>query len=131
MPEIFAVPAEEHVARLNAEGQAADSNRRLQVAQEQVAEFANQREEEASTLLQEVDRALASLQAGGEAGNSSSILTVLQVCLLLLTTPGLFWTIVSSCSGGMMLRVRLCAFPGGLVTCLTAMLCAGPATTAL
>ena len=53
--------AEEHVARLNAEGQAADSNRRLQVAQEQVAEFAQQREEEAAKLLEQVNNALGRL----------------------------------------------------------------------
>lgn len=51
------------MARLNAEGQAADSNRRLQVAQEQVAEFAYQREEEAAKLLQQVDEALGSLHS--------------------------------------------------------------------
>ena len=76
--------AEEHIARLNAEGQAADSNRRLQVAQEQVAEFAQQREEEASTLLQEVGRALANL----EACNDPTVLTVLQVSHLYGLTNG-------------------------------------------
>ncbi len=74
MQAIFVPCAEEHIARLNAEGQAADSNRRLQVAQEQVAEFAQQREEEASKLLQEVGSALASL----EACSDPSVLTVLQ-----------------------------------------------------
>ena len=54
------------MARLNAEGQAADSNRRLQVAQEQVAEFAQQREEEAKSLLQQVDVALGGLQSRGD-----------------------------------------------------------------
>lgn len=75
--------AEEHIARLNAEGQAADSNRRLQVAQEQVAEFAQQREEEASTLLQEVSRALSSL----ETSNDPTVLAVLQVSACLLSLP--------------------------------------------
>jgi len=49
------------VARLNAEGQAADSERRLQVAQEQVAEFAHQREEEATNLMRQMGVALAGL----------------------------------------------------------------------
>ena len=49
------------MARLNAEGQAADSERRLQVAQEQVAEFAHQREEEATNLLRQMQTALAGL----------------------------------------------------------------------
>lgn len=49
------------MARLDAEGQAADSERRLQVAQEQVAEFAHQREEEATNLMMQMQAALAGL----------------------------------------------------------------------
>lgn len=50
------------------------------MAQEQVAEFAHQREEEASNLLQEVDAVLAGLQANDDP----SILAVLQVLSLLM-----------------------------------------------
>ena len=68
--------AEEHVARLNAEGQAADSERRLQVAQEQVAEFAHQREEEASTLLRQLGVALTGLHPD----SNPATLKLFQVC---------------------------------------------------
>lgn len=63
---------------MNAEGQAADSKRRLQVAQEQVAEFAQQREQEATKLLQKLEAALEDLQAGSSPGPGE----LLQVCCL-------------------------------------------------
>jgi len=46
-------PAEEHMARLTAEGEAVDYSRRLTVAQEQLAEYAAQKEEDAAGYLQQ------------------------------------------------------------------------------
>ena len=51
--------AEEHMARLTAEGEAVDYSRRLTVAQEQLAEYAAQKEEDAAGYLQQAQ----SLQA--------------------------------------------------------------------
>lgn len=45
--------AEEHMARLTAEGEAVDYSRRLTVAQEQLAEYAAQKEEDAAGYLQQ------------------------------------------------------------------------------
>ena len=53
--------AEEHLARINAEGQAADAQRRLQVAQEQIAEFAYEREREATQLAEDCSAVLSAL----------------------------------------------------------------------
>ena len=64
------------MARLNAEGQAADSERRLQVAQEQVAEFAHQREEEAATLMRQLGEALTGLHPDSDPAT----LKRFQVC---------------------------------------------------
>ncbi len=59
------------MARLKAEAEAEHATRRLAVAQEQIAEYAQQREGEAGSLLSEVqavDRALASALASSAAG---------------------------------------------------------------
>ncbi|BDA42942.1 UPF0652 protein [Coccomyxa sp. Obi] len=65
---------EEHQARLKAEAEAENATRRLAVAQEQIAEYALQREGEAGHLLgqvQAVHAKLASaLQQDGEAGSN-------------------------------------------------------------
>ena len=50
---IPAVPTEEHMARLTAEGEAVDYSRRLTVAQEQLAEYAAQKDEDAAGYLQQ------------------------------------------------------------------------------
>lgn len=71
----IAYTTEEHVARLKAEAEAEHATRRLAVAQEQIAEYAQQREGEAGSLLEEVaavERAMsAALERAGEAGPSS------------------------------------------------------------
>ena len=68
--------AEEHQARLKAEAEAENATRRLAVAQEQIAEYAMQREGEAGHLLGQVaavHTALASaLQQAGEGGSNLS-----------------------------------------------------------
>lgn len=56
------VCAEEHVARLKAEGEAADAARRLAVAQEQIAEYAAQRETEAADIVAQASSLVACLQ---------------------------------------------------------------------
>eukprot|EP00884_Botryococcus_braunii_P004593 jgi/Botrbrau1/14134/Bobra.182_3s0075.1 len=53
---------EEHVARIRAEGEAADAARRLAVAQEQIAEYAAQRETEAADLVAQASSIVACLQ---------------------------------------------------------------------
>ena len=67
--------AEEHQARLNAESEAAHSSRRLAVAQEQVAEYAAQRQAEAGRLLEQVEAALGKLTANED----DSVGSLLQV----------------------------------------------------
>lgn len=66
--------AEEHQARLKAEAEAENVARRLAVAQEQIAEYAQQREGEAGTLLGRVEvvqSALASALQQANEGSSS------------------------------------------------------------
>lgn len=46
---------------MNAEGQAADAKQRLRVAQEQIAEFAHERESDAAQLAQECAEVLKAL----------------------------------------------------------------------
>lgn len=58
--------AEEHVARIKAEGEAADAARRLAVAQEQIAEYAAQRETEAADLVARASSIVACLQGNVE-----------------------------------------------------------------
>ena len=70
--------AEERTAREEAEGQVQDISRRLVVAQEQVAEFAQHRETEAETLLQQVESALSSLPSAVDP----AIAAVLQVTIM-------------------------------------------------
>lgn len=60
---------------MNAEGQAADAKRRLQVAQEQIAEFAIERETEAAQLAQECATVLNSLPSD----THSEVLSLFQV----------------------------------------------------
>ncbi|KAK9821755.1 hypothetical protein WJX81_004208 [Elliptochloris bilobata] len=66
---------EEHTARLNAEAQAADTSRRLVVAQEQVSEYAAQREKEAGEFLAAAGALEAALAAAREraAGGEASV----------------------------------------------------------
>lgn len=54
--------AEEHIARIKAEGEAADAARRLAVAQEQIAEYAAQRETEAADIVAQASSLVACLQ---------------------------------------------------------------------
>ncbi len=66
--------AEEHQARLKAEAEAENATRRLAVAQEQIAEYALQREGEAGHLLGQVQAVHAKLASAlpqdGNAGSS-------------------------------------------------------------
>lgn len=77
-------PAEEHQARLRAEADAVDKATRLRVAQEQLAEYADEKSEAAAAILQQaeaVEQALAQLLASGSgsAGQpSSAVLQQLQ-----------------------------------------------------
>lgn len=60
---IASLLAEEHMARLTAEGEAVDYSRRLTVAQEQLAEYAAQKEEDAAGYLQQAQSLEALLQS--------------------------------------------------------------------
>ncbi|EFJ53122.1 hypothetical protein VOLCADRAFT_115699 [Volvox carteri f. nagariensis] len=69
---------EEHIARLKAEAEAQDCANRLRVAQEQLAEYAAQKEEDSAGLVQEAERlkeALAQLlqQPGSTAADFQQI----------------------------------------------------------
>lgn len=82
--------AEEHKARLKAEAEAEHATRRLTVAQEQMAEYAQQRESEAGGLLGEV-QALRTALAGAlqePSVDSSTGLAAataqIQVCAILI-----------------------------------------------
>lgn len=89
--------AEEHQARLKAEAEAENATRRLAVAQEQIAEYAMQREGEAGHLLGQVaavHTALASaLQQAGEGGsNLSDVGTHVQASYRVSILLTLFWS---------------------------------------
>ena len=64
--------AEEHKARLKAEAEAEHATRRLTVAQEQMAEYAQQRESEAGSLLGEVQALQAALSGALQQQNGDS-----------------------------------------------------------
>ncbi|KAG2445151.1 hypothetical protein HYH02_008619 [Chlamydomonas schloesseri] len=69
---------EDHVARLKAEAEAQDAQNRLRVAQEQLAEYAAQKEADANDLLQEAEKlkdALRQLleQPGSTAGELQQV----------------------------------------------------------
>ncbi len=64
--------AEEHKARLKAEAEAEHATRRLTVAQEQMAEYAQQRESEAGSLLVEVQALQATLSSALQQQNGDS-----------------------------------------------------------
>lgn len=71
--------ADEHMARLRAEAEAADKADRLRVAQEQLAEYASEKSEAAVQALvqvQALDAALSAALSGssGELGSSSAAL---------------------------------------------------------
>ena len=71
--------SEEHVARLRAEAEAQDKARRLVVAQQQLAEYATQKEEDAAGLLKDAEE-LVSVIGGsqnGEISNSNSTASLL------------------------------------------------------
>lgn len=61
---------EEHCARIKAEGEAEDYSRRLTVAQEQIAEYAQERHLEIAQLLEQAEQLGAVLQQLGTAGSS-------------------------------------------------------------
>ncbi|CAD7701392.1 unnamed protein product [Ostreobium quekettii] len=61
------VAYEEHMARVQAEADAQDKARRLAVAQQQLAEYAAQKEEDAAALLRDA-QALARSVGGGQEG---------------------------------------------------------------
>jgi hypothetical protein len=80
----FCLPAEEHQARLKAEADAENAARRLTVAQEQIAEYALQREREAGILLSQVQTLQSLLtsalkQGNGEASSLDDLTAQLQV----------------------------------------------------
>ena len=58
----FLLAAAEHMARLKAEGEAQHASRRLAVAQEQLAEYAAQKEMDAAALLQQAQQLEALMQ---------------------------------------------------------------------
>jgi hypothetical protein len=60
--------AEEHAARVQAEAEAQDSSRRLAVAQEQLAEYAQQSAADSVELLREAESAEALLSRCAAAG---------------------------------------------------------------
>ena len=64
--------AEEHKARLKAEAEAEHATRRLTVAQEQMAEYAQQREHEAGSLLGEVQALHMALSSAAQQPTSDS-----------------------------------------------------------
>lgn len=65
---------EEHIKRLRAEAEAQDRSNRLRVAQEQLAEYASQKEQDVARLLQAAEelQALVVAQAGAGAGVGGS-----------------------------------------------------------
>ncbi|KAF6251139.1 hypothetical protein COO60DRAFT_669352 [Scenedesmus sp. NREL 46B-D3] len=63
---------EEHQLRLKAEADALDKASRLQVAQEQLAEYASEKSQAAATVLQHAEAVEAALAALASAGSSSS-----------------------------------------------------------
>ena len=62
--------AEEHSARVKAEGEAEDYSRRLTVAQEQIAEYALERHSEIAQLLVRAEQLGSALQQCGTAGST-------------------------------------------------------------
>lgn len=60
--------AAEHMARLKAEGEAQNASRRLAVAQEQLAEYAAQKEMDAAALLQQAQQLEALVQDALQVG---------------------------------------------------------------
>lgn len=73
-PANFPFPnhAEEHQLRLKAEADALDKATRLQVAQEQLAEYASEKSQAAATVLQHAEAVEAALAALAAASSSSS-----------------------------------------------------------
>ena len=94
--------ADEHVARTRAEGELENATRRLAVAQEQIAEFANERSKEAAQLLAKTSALHGMLQ--GVPGDHAQLAQV---------PPGvLCWP---SCLGGLQNACwRAAALMGGL-----------------
>jgi hypothetical protein len=71
---MFLLLAEEHVARLKAEAQAQDHRNRLRVAQEQLAEYAAQKQQDAADVLSQADALQAALTALlQQAGDSPQV----------------------------------------------------------
>lgn len=62
----------EHAARVRAEGAAADASRRLEVAQEQVHEYARARAQDAAEALAEAEAAVSKAGASSSAPSSAS-----------------------------------------------------------
>lgn len=79
--------AAEHMARLQAEADAQDKRRRLAVAQEQLAEYAMQKETDARSLLQDAQEMEAQLKKFLEAAAASTSGTIITP--LSLTLPDL------------------------------------------
>lgn len=69
---------EEHIARVTAEGQAVDYSRRLAVAQEQLAEYAAQKEEDAANHLRQAQSLEALLQEMLQSNSGSQNADQLQ-----------------------------------------------------
>jgi hypothetical protein len=65
--------AEEHQLRLKAEADALDKATRLQVAQEQLAEYASEKSQAAASVLQHAEAVQAALAALAAAGSSSQV----------------------------------------------------------
>jgi hypothetical protein len=65
--------AEEHQLRLKAEADALDKATRLQVAQEQLAEYASEKSQAAASVLQHAEAVEAALAALAAAGSSSQV----------------------------------------------------------
>lgn len=77
--DCWCLAAEEHVARVKAEGEAEDFSRRLTVAQEQIAEYALERHSEVAKLLEQADNLQASLhKVDGESSSNEGLSTVGQ-----------------------------------------------------
>lgn len=71
---MFLLLAEEHVARLKAEAEAQDHRNRLRVAQEQLAEYAAQKQQDAADVLSQADALQAALTALlQQAGDSPQV----------------------------------------------------------
>lgn len=64
--------AEEHLRRLKAEAEALDKASRLQVAQEQLAEYASEKSQAAAAILQQAEALEATLVQAMQAGAASS-----------------------------------------------------------